>query len=87
MPEPTEALTCVDAAPWLWRSQRSGHSLVLKALQQLPQALRAKGANPTFKEFTRQGQHLACIPTPDSPLKQAPVLVELNNIPQPLRAR
>jgi hypothetical protein len=38
-------------------------------------------------EFARQGQHLARIPTPESPLNQAPVLVELNNIPQPFRAQ
>jgi hypothetical protein len=50
----------------------------------VPQTLRAKGAHPTFKEFTRQGQHLARIPTPNSPLKEAAVLVELNDIPQPL---
>ena len=66
-----------------WRSQGSGHSLVLKALQWFPQTLRAKGADPTFKEFTRQGQHLACIPAPHSPLQETAVLVELNNVPQP----
>jgi len=38
-------------------------------------------------EFARQGQHLARIATPDSPFKQASVLVELDNIPQPFRAR
>jgi hypothetical protein len=58
----------------------------LKTLQK-PQTLRAKGAHPTFKEFTRQGQHLACIPTPHSPLKEAAVLVELNNVPQPCFTR
>jgi hypothetical protein len=58
----------------------------LKTLQK-PQTLRAKGAHPTFKEFTRQAQHLARVPTAHSPLKQAKVLVELNNVAQPCFTR
>jgi len=52
-----------------------------------PKTLRTKGADPALMEFARQGQHLACIPAPDSPFQQAPVLVELNNIAQPLGTR
>jgi hypothetical protein len=43
--------------------------------------------DPAFLKFARQGQHLARIPTPDSPLNQASVLVELIDISQPYRAR
>jgi hypothetical protein len=35
----------------------------------------------------RQRQHLVCIPTPDSIIKQTLVLIERNDIAQPLRAR
>ena len=79
-------MTCVDAAPLAVAFSVFG-ALSIESFQQVPQALRAKGANPTFKEFRRQGQHFACIPTPQSPIKQASVLVELNDVPQPFGAR
>jgi hypothetical protein len=56
MPESREALTYVDAHTVGYRvlSIRST-LLLLKALQQFPQALRAKGANPAFMELAGQG--------------------------------
>jgi hypothetical protein len=50
-------------------------------------ALSAEGANPVFMEFAWQGQHFTCVTTADSPFHQAPVLVELNDIPQPFCTR
>jgi hypothetical protein len=86
-PNPGKALIRVDATLLVAAFSVFRALLVLKALQLFPQTLRAKGAHPTLKEFTRQGQHLACIPTPHSPLKEAAVLVELNNVPQPCLTR
>ena len=91
MLESTEALICVDIAMFVVvLSARSENLLcgwLSTAPHRFPKSLRGKWANPALMEFTRQGQHLARIPTPDSPLNQAPVLVELDNIPQPLSAR
>jgi hypothetical protein len=47
----------------------------------------SKWTDPAFLKFAGQGQHLARISTPDSPLNQASVLVELIDISQPFRAR
>src|ERR1019366_4454911 len=47
------------------------------------QVLRTKRCHSAFVKLGWQRQHLTGIPTPYSPLQQAPVLVELNNIPQP----
>jgi len=47
----------------------------------------AKWADPAFMEFARQGQHLAGVSAAHSPFKQGSVLVERNDIPQPLCAR
>src|ERR1035437_1153571 len=64
MPESREALTCVDATPLAVAFSAFGALSCIESSSTGPEALRAKGANPTFKEFTRQGRHLACIPTP-----------------------
>jgi hypothetical protein len=47
---------------------------------------RTKGADSAFKKMRWQRQHLACIPTPDSPFQQAAILVKVCNISQPLGA-
>jgi hypothetical protein len=57
------------------------------AALRFPKALQVKRADLAFMEFARQRQHNARIPTPESPLKQASVLIELNDISQPLGAR
>jgi hypothetical protein len=49
--------------------------------------LRTKRADPALMEFAGQGQHLARLSAAHSPLKQGSVLVERNDIPQPLGAR
>ena len=79
---------CAASVRWTTRTERSAH---IVRHRQLPNGfltgLRAKRADPAFMEFAGQGQHLACVPAAYCPLKQGSVLVELNDIPQPLRAR
>ena len=88
MPESTEALIGVNAAVLaVVFSARSGHSLCIESSPTVFPSSMSKRVHPAFMEFTRQGQHLACIPRPNSPLKQATVLVEFNNVPQPYLTR
>src|SRR5579863_7397513 len=52
----------------------------------LLKVLRTKRADPALTEFARQGQHLARVSAAHRPFKQGSVLIEFNDIPQPLCA-
>jgi hypothetical protein len=92
IPESREALIAVDTA--MLAAVFSSHSvtpLYGKLRLQFPNGflkrLRTKRADPAFMEFAGQGQHLARVSAAHSPFKQGSVLVEHNDIPQPLCAR
>jgi hypothetical protein len=82
-PNPRTTLIRVDAAPLVVAFSAFRALSCIESSSRVSPNSTSKRAHPTFKEFTRQGQHLACIPTPYSPLKQASVLVEPNNVAKP----